>query len=369
MRKILLYIKYNIFDRLRPYFNLYNFFIALSPSKKTAFRIFGAKINKGADIRGRVRVFEPAWIQLNRGAKIDGLKINAPASLLLDNETEGKNLQINQDTIILKDGILTGADLPEKRVTFSLDLEGGVGLAHAYKKNWKNLRSRWASEETAYRIRELLKKYSIPATWAVCGHLFLEGCNGHPEFNEHDWYGDWFKYDPCGKSNDGWYMSRIISDLKNDGLFEIGYHSFGHFNYLNAGRETVLEDLNWAKKIRAAHNLKLETFVLPYNGLAHIEEIVAAGFKNLRGYVGQYYLPKTLDFGQFRVFGTSQYVGPKTVSYCVKNMDKIAGRNFNYFTHPEDWVGEDLGRLEFFISKLADMGGSGRIKLSLINDL
>jgi hypothetical protein len=333
------------------FFNPYSFLLKFIPSPlKTSFlRAIGTCIEEGGKISGSVKLFEPAWIQVGKKSRLKDISANEKGIFWMDDGLIIQNRIINCPVIMTKDRTWKGTILDRKHITFSFDLEGGVGLSHASPKEWLKRRKDWHCQETAYHILDLVKKYEIPTTWAVCGHLFLESCNGHHEFKERDWRGDWFIDDPNSSSieNNEWYMPDLIRQLKNHPFVEVGYHSFGHFNYALCSPETALQDMIWAHRIRKEWLLPLETFVFPYNAPGHWSLLVNhGGFTSLRGYIGQYYLPYTIDFKDFRFFGTSQHIGPKSHPQAIRRLKKNTWSACNLFTHPEEWVNRDLGPLE-----------------------
>ena len=251
-------------------------------------------------------------------------------------------------------------------------MEAGVGLSHADEKEFSKLKSLWNCKESAKRLKDLFIKYDIPTTWAICGHLFLEECNGKHPYRENDWYGDWFKYDPETdyKQNPDWYMPDFIQEVIDNDLFEVGYHSFGHFKYLQASKQTIEKDLEFAQYIRNKFKIDLCSFVYPYNSISNILLVANSGFKNIRGYLGQYYASKTIQFDGFKFFVTSQCLTPDSIKNCIKNIETIKGKNFNYFTHPFNWRKEkDFELMEEFLKKLSNLQHQGYIEIRKMEDV
>jgi peptidoglycan/xylan/chitin deacetylase (PgdA/CDA1 family) len=89
----------------------------------------------------------------------------------------------------------------------------------------------------------LLDRYEIPATWAIVGHLMLEGCSRHdgavhadvmprPDYS---WFPkDWYVHDPCTSAiqSPGWYAPDILEWIRATRVrHEIASHSFAHIYY------------------------------------------------------------------------------------------------------------------------------------------
>lgn len=367
-RQCLLKIKFCFFDLIRPIINLYNVFIKIIPAKIKILRLFGSVISSNVEISGKIAIWDPSWLQINKNSKVHNINILKGKSCYIGENMLIDNAIAEQDMFFVKNKIYANNDNSEKIVTFSLDLEGGVGLCHEPQKNWEKARKYWDSKKAAIKIKDLLIKYNIPAVWGICGHLFLKECGGNHGFEEQDWHGDWFKYDPKTnyKENSAWYMPDLIGELIRNELFEVGYHSFGHFNYLYAKEKTIEKDLMIAGYLRKEKNIKLESIIFPYNGIGYVEKVLKNGFKNLRGYVGQYQQAKTINFGDFKFFYTSECLAEYSIGKSIQTMDKIIGKNFNYFTHPFSWTTEqDFANLEVFFKKLAELRNKGKIKIKL----
>ncbi len=354
MRAILVAIKLFL-NRFRPVINVYNLILAITPFKILTARLLGSICAPEVMITGHISLYEPAWFQVNRGASVGAITMRKNGCALFDYNSKASDIDISSPVIITSKNRYIQQDRHEKRVTISIDLEGGVGLSHASPQLFKKRQSQWNSSGTAVALYSLFRKYSLPVTWAICGHLFLDNCEGDHGFVENDWYGDWFTYDPktAATENPDWYMPEFVEMLKKDNSAEIAYHSFGHFNYLHASDQTILRDLSLADTIRKQFRIPLQTLVYPYNAVSHIEESLQYGFRFFRGYIGQYYLPVTVDFGSFTFYGTSMFLGPLNIKKRIKNINECIGKNFNFFLHPEDWVGCSLELFEKWCKSLS----------------
>jgi hypothetical protein len=330
--------------------------------------MLGSVISFTGFIRKKVKLYEPAWLQINSMSEACSIELQKDSFLLIDHHTTCNDLVITSPTIVTSKGCYNQQDRLKKTVTISIDLEGGVGLSHVSRRYFKKMQPQWNSYKTALAMHSIFNKYSLPITWAMCGHLFLDSCNGNHGFDERDWYGDWFAWDPKSdvKGNPDWYMPDFVNLLKMDKTAEIAYHSFGHFNYLHASDKTIIKDLELADQIRKQYAIPLKTLVYPYNAVSHIEESLQHGFNSFRGYIGQYYQPLTVDFGTFTFYGTSMFVGPANIKKRIKFVNECIGKNFNYFLHPENWVGCSLELLERWCESLFNLREKGLITISIL---
>ena len=99
---------------------------------------------------------------------------------------------------------------------FSIDVEMGVGIEHFKSAERPDPE---LERKTIPKIISLCKDYGIKPTFAVCGHLFLDGCKGHDELPKPTpsyYEGDWYKKDPKSKfpENTSWYAPDLIEKIK-----------------------------------------------------------------------------------------------------------------------------------------------------------
>ena len=162
---------------------------------------------------------------------------------------------------------------------FSLDLELGVGLEHS--RHNRNINPE-IGRKAVLKILELAKKYQIPLTFGVVGHLFLKECQGQHFFvPSPSWYqGDWYKKDP--KTNFGenkiWYAPDLIEKIKKEG-HEIACHSFSHISFCEATREVAEAEIKQSLKVARDCSITLETFIFPRNEVNYLDLLKKYNFK------------------------------------------------------------------------------------------
>lgn len=147
------------------------------------------------------------------------------------------------------------------------------------------------------RLLELFERYEVPATWAIVGHLFLDGCSGdgadrpHPEVLRPDygWLdGDWFDIDPCSDvaSAPHYYGSDIVRSIQSCAVpQEIASHSFSHMIMDDPGVsvDVFASELAASRAEARRHGVELQSFVYPRNAIAHRDRLAATGFTSYRG--------------------------------------------------------------------------------------
>lgn len=178
---------------------------------------------------------------------------------------------------------------------FTLDTELIWGSFHQYSSDeferlYPDIRG------TIRDLLGLLDRYQLPATWAVVGHLFLEGCDRspdgpHPEVvrPHQKWRpGDWYAADPCtDRMRDPlWYGDDILDMIQGARTpHEIGSHSFSHILYGDPelSEEAAESDLRACLDVAARRGISLRSFVFPFNSEGHHDVLRRNGFRAYRG--------------------------------------------------------------------------------------
>jgi len=333
-------------------------------------------LGKGVSVKGRIRVPTPFYIEMGNNVSIRDMKIAPEKYVLIERDTVVNDLDCQEHSIVSNRKHYTGKEIAGNIITISIDFEGGVALSHAQKEQWDYLKRFWDSRDATMRLASLFKKYQIPVTWAACGHLFLKECAGDHGITEKDWFGEWFAYDPASNYLDdpSWYMPLELKKLAEEPLFEIGYHSFGHYFYKKCSRETMLNDIRMAETIRKEWGLKLESFVFPYNQCDGFNLLVEkGGFRNLRGNIGcKWPMYGVYDFKVFRFFNTTQMISPDTMDICTEQLNHLSSnkRISNYFTHCYQWSEKDAwDALEVWLKELKFLRDSGKIGIKAMCDI
>jgi len=150
-------------------------------------------------------------------------------------------------------------------------------------------------------LLELFEKYSIPATWATVGHLFLERCTKKndlphhnmpriPHFTNPKWSfleGDWFDHDPCSDYVDAgaWYAPDLIDRiLASKVRHEIGCHTFSHIDCSDRMCPDNVMDHEIRACVEIAHDrgISLKSMVFPGGTNGHYKVLKKYGFTNYR---------------------------------------------------------------------------------------
>ena len=144
----------------------------------------------------------------------------------------------------------------------------------------------------------LLDRYEIPATWAMVGHLMLDGCtrdrDGHAHGDvrphaQYSWFAkDWYTYDPCTTVSlaPGWYAPDILEWIRGSRVcHEIGSHSFAHILYGDpeCSPSVAEADLAAAIETAARKGITLRTFIFPRNKVGHLDILRKLGISAYRG--------------------------------------------------------------------------------------
>ncbi len=148
------------------------------------------------------------------------------------------------------------------------------------------------------RFLALLGRFDIPVTWAMVGHLMLDGCargldgTAHADIAPHARYSwfphDWYHHDPCTTAAlaPGWYAPDILEWIREARpRHEIGSHSFAHICYGDpeCNPPAARADLKAAVEAAAQNGITLKSFVFPRNQVGHLEILKSFGIRSYRG--------------------------------------------------------------------------------------
>ncbi|NUN22777.1 MAG: polysaccharide deacetylase family protein [Candidatus Jettenia caeni] len=358
-----------------PFFDSYSLYFNMPSSKKKLKRLSDfAEVGIGVNIEGKITTLTPRYLEIGKNTTIQSIHIAPEKFVLIEKDVMTGNISCRKHSIITPQKSYEGEEIDEKCITISVDFEAGVALSHASKERWGHYRKFWDSRKAVEKLSQLFRKYEIPVTWAICGHLFLRECNGNHNIIEDDWGGHWFMHDPATnyKNNSEWYMPETIKTLAKEPLFEIGYHSFGHFLYQQCSEDTVKKDILMAKKIRSEWGLKLDSFVFPYNQCGYFDLLVEeGGFRNFRGKIGVI-CPSygAINFKEFCYIHTTQVFSPSTMDRCNLQIQQLTRQNFNYYTHCYQWIENDGWKeLEQWLKKLSRLMSLNKIKIKKFGEL
>jgi peptidoglycan/xylan/chitin deacetylase (PgdA/CDA1 family) len=162
-------------------------------------------------------------------------------------------------------------------ISLSFDLEFMVGAARSHH-------GRPEPKQSKMRVRELLdilKDHGIHATFAICGHLFLSSCRGHPDHPLPSLLGD----DPASDidTSPGWYARPLVREIVSEG-HEIACHTFSHCSFSDPACTEDVARFELEESLGLAEDLGFEmrTFVFPRHEEGHHELLKVYGFE---GYV------------------------------------------------------------------------------------
>ena len=136
-------------------------------------------------------------------------------------------------------------------------------------------------------LLDLFKKYRIPATWAIVGHLFLDHYEGEdiitknlPQFRE--------KQNLCisfSKIDEDLYCSTdIIEKIMSSPIeHDIGYHSFSHVPFSECSRNIAESEIRKGIKLAKKFGISLRSFVFPYDKIRYVDLLKENKFWIYRG--------------------------------------------------------------------------------------
>jgi len=146
---------------------------------------------------------------------------------------------------------------------------------------------RIAAPRASWRfLTALFEKYEIPATWAVVGHLCLDGCDG--THADHPCEGAWFSRDPGGvvTADSRWFAPRLVTNIRDSAVgHDIGLHAFSHVEFGAKTTTPAIADAELHHGVTAVGRLGITpaSFVFPRNNVGHRSLLAARGFTCYRG--------------------------------------------------------------------------------------
>lgn len=168
-------------------------------------------------------------------------------------------------------------------VTLSVDAELGWGwhdLTSPPKDRVEAARTGWK------RLQNLFSEFSVPATWAIVGHLLLADCDGR--HRNHPAGTDWFR-----RETEEWRDRRdlrfgngLVKDLQAASVdHDIGSHTFSHvpLREPETSREIARAELEHSVETADDYGLSMDSFVYPRNKVGHRDLLAEYGFTTYRG--------------------------------------------------------------------------------------
>lgn len=174
--------------------------------------------------------------------------------------------------------------------TFSVDVEGlwGVFFVERWRRDAAAAR---ASREAVPALLRLLDERSLPATFAVVGHLFLSSCarrggRPHPEMPRPSypwWREDWYAFDPCTDEarDPDWYGRSLVEAIRTSpGGHEVGSHGFSHaiLGEEDCPEEVAGAEMSVSRAAAAEAGVDARSFVYPQNVVGHRRLLAPAGY-------------------------------------------------------------------------------------------
>jgi hypothetical protein len=188
-------------------------------------------------------------------------------------------------------------------VVLSLDFELAWAWPYAISPPVDPVATGLREREQVPLLVRTFEEFTIPATWATVGHLFLERCTrasdgrAHPElpriphFENHLWRfdsGDWFQHDPCTnlRRDPAWYGPDLIERiLASPVKHEIGCHSFSHPGFgPYCPPEVARAELDACRDAMQPFGLEPRTWVFPGNDEGNYQTLRDAGVEIVRSY-------------------------------------------------------------------------------------
>jgi hypothetical protein len=174
--------------------------------------------------------------------------------------------------------------IPPGVFTLSVDFELAWGEFYRGRVDLERL---GAARRVFPDLLALLARRRIAATFAVVGHLLLEGCDGKHEAMPRghlSWRpGDWYAGDPGSdeKRDPAWYAPSLVRALgAAEPGHDVGGHGFSHLPLDDPGVSRAVAQAEIAETARGlrAGAFAGQSFVFPRNGISHTQALGEQGF-------------------------------------------------------------------------------------------
>jgi len=146
------------------------------------------------------------------------------------------------------------------------------------------------------RLLALFETHDVPATWAVVGRLCTETdtlSDPAPAEWFEDGVADSFDRDTAAVVAERRTLNRALTApwlvdalAESPVAHDIGSHSYSHPRFTNVSRELAVADIDAATAALDRWNPDPESFVYPFNAVAHRDVLADAGFTCYRGTAG-----------------------------------------------------------------------------------
>lgn len=144
-------------------------------------------------------------------------------------------------------------------------------------------------------LLSLFKKYSIPATWAIVGKIFIKS---------------------DGKDSYLWSGINLINLIRQNPSQEIACHSYTHPEFDQIPESQAEEELKKCIEVADRNKIKLSSFVYPRNKIKYLHLLKKYGFNCYRGDAINYLEFSNLFKDMFKII--SMLFIPKTAKISRK---------------------------------------------------
>ncbi len=203
---------------------------------------------------------------------------------------------------MMSSGLFKRKAQPDSAI-FIVSIDTELAWGSFDKGGLRNFRGNYVRErEIVGRLLNLLEHYGVSATWAVVGHLFLDGCSKEGPNNhnhvlqpEYSWYPQgWLSHDPFSTAESApfFYAPDIVNSiLKSPQTNEIASHTFTHaiLGDPECTSEVANSQLAECCSVAERKGLELLSLVFPRNSVGHLDALCEQGFISFRGVERNWY--------------------------------------------------------------------------------
>ncbi|MFW5937821.1 MAG: polysaccharide deacetylase [Halanaeroarchaeum sp.] len=168
-------------------------------------------------------------------------------------------------------------------VVISVDAELGWGFHDVEEPPMERIEAARQGWRSAI---ELFDRFSVPATWAVVGHLFYDECDGRHA--DHPGSPEWFtaEHTRWADRPDLRFGGDVLEELlAADVDHDVGSHTFSHVVVTEdwVSRETFSADVEMAVAAARRRDVDTQSFVYPRNYVDYRDVLADHGIVTYRG--------------------------------------------------------------------------------------
>lgn len=168
-------------------------------------------------------------------------------------------------------------------IVISVDAELAWGSHDMHPLSGEQRERNSRARESWERLLRLFEEYSVPATWAIVGHLLTDETAYRATY---PYSSEWFANADRNRQQrpEEWFAPVLVDDVASAPVdHEIASHSFSHAIFSEISKDVAAAECELARGVGQEFGYDLRSFVFPRNRVDHLDVIAEHGFESYRG--------------------------------------------------------------------------------------